>query len=203
MKSLKKKSRWTWLYLLIISLCVGCAPELRKGGFLDDYSNMQFVSGMSGGSFQWVDPAKDLRNAKSIAVPDFQLINPVGDTPEDAELRKAEMAAAKKVVEGLVERLKAKGTFARVERSGGAPVDLILRGAVTEITPPYGLLGYFRLQVEAYLVEVRTGQVVGRVQATGQPGAPPGLFALLERKPEDEVINQLAHFFRTKVKKLE
>ncbi len=167
---------------------------------------MEGVAGLSGNSFQWVDATKDFSKAQSIAIPDFQHINPIGVTPEEAELQKAEIAAAKKVVEELAERLKSEGIFARVERSESASVDLILRGAVTEFWPGGGaglrLAGvHGRLQVEALLIEVLTGQVVGRIQSTASPGAP-GLFGLLERRLKDEIITQLTGFLRTKVKKL-
>lgn len=192
-------------FLLILSLCAGCAPTLRKGGFLDDYSNMEYVMGLSGGSFQWVDTAKDLRWAQSIAILDFQHINPMGNTPEEAELRKAEIATASEIVTRLADRLKSEGILARVERSESVPVDLILRGAVTDFKPVAGsglrLVGvHGRVQVEAFLLEAKTGQVVGRIQATASPAAG-GLLGLMERRPEDEVIIQLADFLRAKVKK--
>jgi hypothetical protein len=164
---------------------------------------MEFVMGMSGRGFQWVDPVKDLSYAQSIAIPDLQHINSVVDAPEDAEFQKSELAAAKKVVEELAERLKSEGIFPRVERSEKTPVDLILRGAVTDFSifvAPVGLRRGF-LQVEAFLVEVKTRRIVGRIQATGQPLAG-GLLALLERTPEGEVITQLRDFLRDKVKKL-
>lgn len=203
-KKLEKRRQSVLGFLLIVSLCVGCAPTLRKGGFLDDYSSMEFVMGLSGGSFQWVDPAKDLRWAQSIAILDFQHINPVGNTPEEAELRKAEIAAANEIVNRLANRLKSEGILARVERSESAPVDLILRGAVTDFKPGGGsglrLVGvHGRAQVEALLIEVKTGQVVGRIQATAAPAAG-GLLGLMERRPEDEIITQLTGFLRTKVK---
>lgn len=172
---------------------------------MDDYANMEFVMGLSGQSFQWVDPAKDLRWAQSIAIPDFQHINPVGNTPEEVEFRKAEIAVASEVATRLRELLKSDGIFARVERSESAPVDLVLRGAVTDFNPR-GAAGlrlfriHGRLQIEALLIEVGTRQVVGRIQTTAAPGAG-GLLGLMERRLEDEIIVQLTDFLRTKVKK--